>query len=106
MGKAYDPYENVVSVMEKAMEVGHINKQMFEIIKNPQRETKVYLPVEMDDGSVKVYIERPKHLGFDTATCWLPSYRWEDISGFSQDEISYLKEFIESVLYFSKLIVY
>ncbi|MCQ2595785.1 MAG: hypothetical protein MJ196_11045 [Treponemataceae bacterium] len=50
-----------------------------------------------DDGSVKVYIERPKHLGFDTATCWLPSYCWEDISGFSQDEISYLKEFIESV---------
>jgi len=55
MNKSYDPYENVVSVMEKAMEVGHINKQMFEIIKNPQRETKVYLPVEMDDGSVRVF---------------------------------------------------
>lgn len=55
MNKSYDPYENVVAVMEKAMEVGHINKQMFEIIKNPQRETKVYLPVEMDDGSVKVF---------------------------------------------------
>ncbi|MCQ2594915.1 MAG: Glu/Leu/Phe/Val dehydrogenase [Treponemataceae bacterium] len=55
MDKAYDPFENVVGVMEKAMEVGHINKQMFEIIKNPQRETKVYLPVEMDDGSVKVF---------------------------------------------------
>ncbi|MCR5217560.1 Glu/Leu/Phe/Val dehydrogenase [Treponema sp.] len=51
----YDPYENVVRVMEKAMDAGHINKQMFEIIKNPQRETKVYLPVEMDDGSVKVF---------------------------------------------------
>jgi len=55
MEKAYDPYENVVSVMEKAMEIGHINKQMFEILKNPQRETKVYLPVEMDDGTVKVF---------------------------------------------------
>lgn len=55
MEKAYDPYENVVSVMEKAMKVGHINEHMFEIIKNPQRETKVYLPVEMDDGSVKVF---------------------------------------------------
>lgn len=51
----YDPYENVVSVMEQAMEVGNINKSMFEIIKNPQRETKVYLPVEMDDGSIKVF---------------------------------------------------
>ena len=51
----YDPYENAVKVMEEAMEIGHINKAMFEIIKNPQRETKVYLPVEMDDGTVKVF---------------------------------------------------
>lgn len=55
MSAKYDPYENVVSVMEQAVEVGHINKTMFEILKNPQRETKVYLPVEMDDGSVKVF---------------------------------------------------
>lgn len=52
---AYDPYENVVSVMEEAMKVGQIDDAMFEIIKNPQRETKVYLPIEMDDGSIKVF---------------------------------------------------
>ena len=56
MSKAYDPYENVIDVMTEAMEVGHIDKKMFEIIKNPQRETKVYLPVEMDDGTIKVFI--------------------------------------------------
>ena len=55
MTKKYDPYENVIDVMEQAMEIGHINKDMFEIIKNPQRETKVYLPVEMDDGTIKVF---------------------------------------------------
>lgn len=55
MPKKYDPYENVIEVMSKAVEVGHINKRMFEILKNPQRETKVYLPIEMDDGSVKVF---------------------------------------------------
>lgn len=55
MAIKYDPYENVVSVMEKAMDVGKIDKEMFEIIKNPQRETKVYLPVEMDDGTVRVF---------------------------------------------------
>ena len=55
MSKAYDPYENVIDVMSEAMEVGHIDKKMFEIIKNPQRETKVYLPVEMDDGTIKVF---------------------------------------------------
>ncbi|SFS05084.1 Glu/Leu/Phe/Val family dehydrogenase [Anaeromicropila populeti] len=55
MEKRYDPYENVISVMDKAMEIGRIDKYMFEILKNPQRETKVYLPVEMDDGTVKVF---------------------------------------------------
>lgn len=55
MSNSYDPYENVVAVMEEAMEVGRIDKGMFEILKNPQRETKVYLPVEMDDGTVKVF---------------------------------------------------
>lgn len=55
MSHTYNPYENVVSVMTEAMEKGNIDKNMFEIIKNPQRETKVYLPIEMDDGTVKVF---------------------------------------------------
>ncbi len=55
MEKHYDPYENVVSVMESAMEAGNISMEMFEIIKNPQRETKVYLPVRMDDGTIRVF---------------------------------------------------
>lgn len=55
MGTTYDPYENVVEVMENAVEIGNIDKRMFDILKNPQRETKVYLPVEMDDGSVRVF---------------------------------------------------
>lgn len=55
MSHTYNPYDNVVSVMTEAMERGNIDKTMFEIIKNPQRETKVYLPVEMDDGTVKVF---------------------------------------------------
>lgn len=55
MSHTYDPYTNVIDTMTKAMEIGHIDQSMFEILKNPQRETKVYLPVEMDDGSVKVF---------------------------------------------------
>ncbi len=53
--KVYDPYENVVAVMEEAADIGKIDKRMFDILKNPQRETKVYLPVEMDDGHVEVF---------------------------------------------------
>ena len=51
----YNPYTNAIHIMTKAMDIGHIDPTMFEIIKNPQRETKVYLPVEMDDGSIKVF---------------------------------------------------
>ncbi len=55
MSHSYNPYTNVIDTMTQAMELGHIDQSMFEILKNPQRETKVYLPVEMDDGTVKVF---------------------------------------------------
>jgi len=55
MLEKYDPYENVVEVLSKAMDIGNISKHMFEIIKNPQRSVTVYLPVEMDDGSIQVF---------------------------------------------------
>ncbi|MDA8221377.1 MAG: Glu/Leu/Phe/Val dehydrogenase [Desulfitobacterium hafniense] len=55
MERAYDPYENAVTVLEQAMDVGNIDRSMFEIIKNPQRAVIVYLPVEMDDGTVRVF---------------------------------------------------
>lgn len=55
MSEFYDPYSNVVDVMTEAMKIGGMNQYMFDIIKNPQRETKVYLPVEMDDGRVQVF---------------------------------------------------
>lgn len=36
------------------------------------------------DGQVKVYIETPDdNGGFFHATCYLPSYRWENVSGYS-----------------------
>lgn len=36
MAKLYDPYDNVVATMEEAMEVGQIDRRMFDIIKNPR----------------------------------------------------------------------
>ncbi len=49
------------------------------------------------DGSVKVYMERPTPApGFDHATCYLPSYTWEDVDGYTQEEIDSLQEVIES----------
>ena len=46
---------------------------------------------------VKVCIEKPVYGGFHSATCWLPSYKWEKIDGFSEEEIKYFQDYISSV---------
>ncbi len=51
----YNPYENVLKVMDEAVERGGLSTDMYEMIRNPQRELKVYLPVKMDDGTIKVF---------------------------------------------------
>lgn len=49
------------------------------------------------DGTVKVYIETPdEKVCFRHASCWLPEYRWEEINGFSDEEIAKFQEIIES----------
>ena len=45
---------------------------------------------------VKVYIEKPIYGGFATATCYLPDYDWSDIKGFTDAEMEYLKDIVES----------
>ena len=50
-----------------------------------------------DDKTVKVYIEKPdEKLCFRTATCWLPQYRWEEVNGFSDDEMARIREVVRS----------
>lgn len=50
-----------------------------------------------EDGSVKVYIEKPDAEDcFHNAVCWLPAYRWENVNGFSEEEIRSYQEIIES----------
>ena len=54
---------------------------------------------EMDsDGKVKVCIETPdERLGFKSATCWLPEYKWENIKGYSEEEQKYFKNLVKSM---------
>lgn len=47
--------------------------------------------------TVKVYFEKPVYGGFHSAECYLPSYEWKNIDGFSSDEINHLQKFLESV---------
>ncbi|WP_044936446.1 hypothetical protein [Pseudobutyrivibrio sp. LB2011] len=48
------------------------------------------------DGRVKVYIETPDEIGgFHNATCWLPDYEWEDIEGYSDEEMDQFRTMIK-----------
>ncbi len=60
-------------------------------------ETEIVHSEMRKDGTVKVYIERPDAEDcFHYATCYLPEYVWEDIHGFSQEEIAKNQQIIES----------
>ena len=53
--KKYNPYDNFLETIEIAAEILGLQKPDYEAIKYPERELKVAIPVEMDDGSVKVF---------------------------------------------------
>ena len=49
------------------------------------------------DGTVKVYIETPDEKdGFHNAVCWLPSYAWEKINGYSDLEVEYFTRLLRN----------
>jgi len=50
----------------------------------------------LEDEKVKIYIERPIEGGFQSATCFLPEYIWEEVSGFDSTDIEKFQEIIES----------
>ena len=47
--------------------------------------------------TVKVYFEKPVYGGFHSAECYLPSYEWKNIDGFSTEDIIYFHNFLQSV---------
>lgn len=50
-----------------------------------------------DDGQVKVYVETPDEKdGFHNAVCWLPAYRWEQVHGYTDAQISYYQQLIRN----------
>lgn len=52
----------------------------------------------LPDGKVKVCIETPdEKIGFKSAECWLPEYKWENIKGYSEKELEYLKNLVKSM---------
>ena len=55
MSEKYNPYDNVLKVVEQASEILGYPQRDCEAIKYPERELKVAVPVEMDDGTTRVF---------------------------------------------------
>lgn len=60
-------------------------------------QTEIVHSEMLENGKVKVYIEKPDEKDcFHYATCYLPQYEWENIYGFSEDEINKYLDVIKS----------
>ena len=57
----------------------------------------IYL--ENNKEKIKVYIEQPTDSGFFNATCILPEYSWQNINGFTKNQIKDFQELIEKGSY-------
>lgn len=55
MNNGYNPYDNMLEVLTTAAKLIHLQESEYVAIKYPERELKVSIPVEMDDGSVRVF---------------------------------------------------
>lgn len=51
---------------------------------------------ENTNPTVEVNFERPTPHGFDSARCELPSYRWIERTGYSDEEIAEFLEFLKN----------
>lgn len=50
-----NPIENARLQLKSACKLGGIDKNVYEILKNPQRVIEVSIPVKMDNGNIKVF---------------------------------------------------
>lgn len=55
MPNGYNPYDNMLEVLESAAKMIDLHENDYVAIKYPERELKVSIPVEMDDGCIKVF---------------------------------------------------
>ncbi|HRT82420.1 MAG TPA: Glu/Leu/Phe/Val dehydrogenase, partial [Oscillospiraceae bacterium] len=51
----YNPYDNMLSVLESAANLLGLEKDEYELLKYPERTLEVSVPVRMDDGSIRVF---------------------------------------------------
>ncbi|MDR0643853.1 MAG: Glu/Leu/Phe/Val dehydrogenase [Treponema sp.] len=55
MADKYNPYENMLHVLELAAQKLGLERNDYEALKYPERELKVAIPVKMDNGDIRVF---------------------------------------------------
>ena len=50
----YNPYENMLNTLDQAAEKLGLTRNDYEVIRHPEREMQVAVPVQMDDGHIEV----------------------------------------------------
>ena len=55
MEKKYDPYRNMLEVLGKAADKLGLDKNDYIVLTVPERELTVAVPIQMDDGHIKVF---------------------------------------------------
>ena len=58
--------------------------------------THSHLYSENNEQKVTVNFERPTDNGFDSARCELPEYKWISKKGYSDEEIAFFEQFLQS----------
>lgn len=53
--KAYNPYENMLHVLDEAAQMLGLKKDEYETLRYPERELTVSIPIRMDNGELKVF---------------------------------------------------
>ncbi len=55
MSGKYNPYDNMLAVLDSTAEMMKLEKNDYEMLKHPERELKVAIPIKMDNGELRVF---------------------------------------------------
>jgi len=53
--KEYNPYQQMLATLDHAASILEIDESDYNFLRYPERELKVSIPIQMDDGTVKVF---------------------------------------------------
>lgn len=48
------------------------------------------------NGTIRVYVEQPCDMGFNSAECLLPAFSWSKVEGFTKQDLAWLDGFVRN----------